>query len=78
MDQDKGEYSPLFLKLRAQSIKQVSELMNATLTNMNKVEKSMQRINTSTTGIFSTARIWSSFYDPRVVEKLKKENEQKE
>jgi hypothetical protein len=72
------EYSPLFLKLRAQSIRQVTELMDSTLTSMNRVEKSMERINASTTGVFSTARIWSSFYDPRVVEKLKQESVQEE
>lgn len=67
------EYSPMFLKLRAQSIKQITGLMDETTERMTKLERSMERVNTSTPGVFSTARIWSSFYDPRVVEKLKQQ-----
>ena len=77
MNEDVGgdngkEYSPLFLKLRAQSIKQVTELMDSTINSMYALEKSIGKLNTSTSGMTSTARIWSSFYDPKMVEKLRK------
>jgi hypothetical protein len=69
------EHSPLFLKLREQSIRQISEMMEDTVNSMYKTEKAMERVTTSLTGVNSTARIWSSFYDPQVVEKLKREKE---
>jgi siroheme synthase (precorrin-2 oxidase/ferrochelatase) len=69
------EHSPLFLKLREQSIRQISEMMEDTVNSMYKTEKAMERITTSLSGVNSTARIWSSFYDPQVVEKLKREKE---
>lgn len=66
-------YSPLFLKLRSQSIVQVTDMMDSTIYSMERLEKSLERINKSTSGVFSASRIWSSFYDPKVVEKLKQE-----
>lgn len=73
-DAGNSEYSTLFLKLREQSIMQVMELMDATIASMHRLERTMERINASTTGVGSVARIWSSFYDPTIVEKLKKES----
>lgn len=74
MGQQEETYSPLFLKLREQSIRQVNEMMEASISSMERLEKSMNKINTSNTNIVSTARIWSSFYDPQVVEKLREES----
>lgn len=74
MEDPREEYSPLFLKLRSQSIRQVNELMDATIGSMDRLEKSMNKVNTSNSNIASVARIWSSFYDPQVVEKLRREN----
>lgn len=73
--EEQGEtHSPLFMKLRGQSIQQVNQMMESTLGSMDRLEKSINKINTSNANIVSTARIWSSFYDPQVVEKLRKEN----
>lgn len=66
--------STLFSKLREQSIRQVTEMMDSTIDSMSRLEKSMDRIGSSTSGVVSAARIWSSFYDPMVVEKLKEES----
>lgn len=66
--------STLFLKLREQSIRQVTEMMDSTIASMRRLEKSMDRVVSSTSGVVSAARIWSSFYDPMVVEKLKEES----
>lgn len=66
--------STLFLKLREQSVRQVTEMMDSTIASMSRLEKSMDRIGSSTSGVVSAARIWSSFYDPLVVEKLKEES----
>lgn len=73
-DVGNGEYSTLFLKLREQSIIQVMEMMDSTVASMHRLERTMERINASTTGVGSVARIWSSFYDPTIVEKLKKDS----
>lgn len=77
MEDQREEYSPLFMKLRGQSIRQVNELMEATIESMDRLEKSMNKVNTSNSNIVSVARIWSSFYDPQVVEKLRRENVKK-
>ena len=74
MEEQKETYSPLFMKLRGQSIQQVNEMMETTIGSMDRLEKSINKINTSNANIMSTARIWSSFYDPQVVEKLRKDN----
>lgn len=66
-------YSPIFLELRSKSIAQVTELMDSVVDSMCKVEKSLERLNRSNSGIHSTSRIWCSFYDPKLVEKMKKE-----
>ncbi|CAI8499079.1 unnamed protein product [Pichia kudriavzevii] len=71
------EYSPLFLKLRAELIEKVTELMDSTISSMQGVEKSMGRVNNSAKGVHSTARIWSSFYDPKIVDRLKRESSKK-
>lgn len=67
------EPSPLFIRLRTQAITDITELMNKTIESMQKLEKSLERVNSSGNGIHSANRIWSSFYDPKVVEKLKSE-----
>lgn len=77
MEDQREEYSPLFMKLRGQSIRQVNELMEATIESMDRLEKSLNKVNTSNSNIVSVARIWSSFYDPQVVEKLRRENVKK-
>lgn len=69
-----NERNILFLKLREQSIIQITEMMDSTISSMQKLEKSLERIRTSTSGVVSAARIWSSFYDPAIVEKLKLES----
>lgn len=66
--------STLFSKLREQSIRQVTEMIDSTIDSMSRLEHSMERIGSSTSGVVSAARIWSSFYDPMVVEKLKEES----
>lgn len=78
-DEEGNEISvnPLFLKLREQSIIQVTNMMESTIKSMQRLERSMERIGSATSGVTSTARIWSSFYDPMVVEKLKQESTSK-
>lgn len=71
---DDNQNNILFLKLREQSIVQITEMMDSTIISMQKLEKSLERIRTSTSGVVSAARIWSSFYNPAIVEKLKLES----
>lgn len=70
------QHSTLFLKLREQSIRQISEMMEQTIDSMHKTEKAIEQITSSLSGVSSTARIWSSFYDPKLVEKLKREKQE--
>lgn len=71
---DVNKNNILFLRLREQSIVQITDMMDSVILSMQKLEKSLERIRTSTSGVVSAARIWSSFYNPAIVEKLKLES----
>lgn len=64
--------SSVFLKLRGEYHDILREEMNTVVKSMEKLDRSLQRLNESRGEFASTRRIWQSFYDPNVIEKFYK------
>lgn len=63
-----------FLKLREEFHEILREEMMTMVKSMEKLDRSLARLNESRGEFASTRRIWKSFYDPNVIEKFYKES----
>lgn len=67
--------SGAFMKLRGELQEIVREEMEGVVQSMEKLDRSLGRLNESRGEFASTSRIWQSFYDPSVIERFYKGSE---
>lgn len=62
--------SATFLRLRQDFHEALSAEMAATVRSLQRVDRSLARLNQSRPEFASTKRIWQGFYDPLLTEKM--------